>query len=66
MASLTQWTLSLSKLWKTVKGRGAWHAAFCVVAKSWTRVNNNSNNQILSLGLAEDYKEQQKDSEVTE
>ena len=42
------------------EGRGAWHAAVCMVAKSWTRVNNNSNNQILSLGLAEDCKEQQR------
>ena len=28
--------MSLSKLWKTLKDRGAWHAAVHRVAKSWT------------------------------
>ena len=28
--------MSLSKLWEMVEDRGAWHAAVCVVSKSWT------------------------------
>jgi len=28
--------MSLSKLWETVKDRGAWHTAVHGVAKSWT------------------------------
>ena len=28
--------MSLSKLWKIVKDREAWHAAVCGVTKSWT------------------------------
>ena len=28
--------MNLGKLWKTVKGREAWHAAFHGVAKRWT------------------------------
>ena len=28
--------MNLGKLWKTVKGREAWHAAFYGVAKRWT------------------------------
>ena len=29
--------MNLSKPWKTVKNRGAWHAAVHGVTKSWTR-----------------------------
>ena len=32
--------MSLSKLWKTVEDRGAWHAAVHGVAKSVTRLSN--------------------------
>ena len=32
--------LSLSNLQETVKDRGAWHAAGCGVAKSWTRLSD--------------------------
>ena len=28
--------MNLSKLWETVKDRGAWHATVHVVTKSWT------------------------------
>ena len=28
--------MNLSKLWETVKGRGAWPAAFHGVTESWT------------------------------
>ena len=31
--------MSLSKLWEMVKGRGAWHAAVCEVAYSWTQLH---------------------------
>ena len=36
MESLTQWTLSLSKLWERVKDREAWHAAVHGVSKNRT------------------------------
>ena len=36
MASLTQWTMSLSKLQEMVKGREGWYAAVHGVAKSQT------------------------------
>ena len=32
--------ISLSKLWKIVKDREAWHAAVLEVAKSGTRLSN--------------------------
>ena len=34
--------MNLSKLRETVEDRGAWGAAVCGVAKSWTRLNGNS------------------------
>ena len=37
--------MNLSKLWDTVKDREVWHAAVYGVAKSQTRLNNNSNSQ---------------------
>ena len=38
MASLTQWGVIFSKLWKTVKDREVWHAAVHGAAKSWTQL----------------------------
>ena len=32
--------MSLSKLWKMVKDREAWHAAVHGVTKSWTQLSN--------------------------
>ena len=32
--------MSLSKVWKMVKDREAWHAAVYGVAKSWTRLSD--------------------------
>ena len=32
--------MSFSRLWEMVKDRGAWRAAVCRVAKSWTALNN--------------------------
>ena len=32
--------MNLSKLWETVEGRGAWHAAVHGVIKSWTQLYN--------------------------
>ena len=36
-------TMNLNKLQERVMDRGAWHAALHEAAKSWTRLNNNSN-----------------------
>ena len=36
--------MNLNKLWKLVKGRGAWHAAVHRVAKSQKQQMNNDNN----------------------
>ena len=33
--------MNLSKLWKIVEGRGAWHAAVHGFAKSWTQLSSN-------------------------
>ena len=44
--------LSLSKLWGTVKDRGAWHAAVYEVAKSRTQVNNSDNIGFTCVPLA--------------
>ena len=40
MASLTQWTLSLNRLWEVVMDRQAWHAAVHGVTNSQTRLSN--------------------------
>ena len=36
--------MSLSKLWEIVKDRGAWWAAICGVAQSWTRLKRLSSS----------------------
>ena len=43
----------VSKLWKIVKNREAWHAAVRGVAKSrtWQRVNNNKGRETKYIGL---------------
>ena len=32
--------MNLSKFWKTVEDRGAWHAAVHEVTKSWTQLSD--------------------------
>ena len=32
--------MNLSKLWETVKGKGAWNAAVYGVTKSWTKLRD--------------------------
>ena len=38
----TSMNVNLSKLWEAIEDRGAWGAAACEVAKSWTQLNSNS------------------------
>ena len=40
MASLTQWTLSLNRLWEVVMDRQVWHAAVHGVTNSQTQLSN--------------------------
>ena len=40
MASLTQWTMSLSNLWEILKDREAWCAAVHGVTKNQTQLSN--------------------------
>ena len=42
MASLTQWTMSLSKLWQMIKDREAWRAAVHGVTKSRTQPSDRT------------------------
>ena len=44
--------MNLSKLWETVKDRGAWYAGVSRVSKSWTQqqLNNNKGDAKLSFG----------------
>ena len=43
---LSNWTLSLSKLWEMVKDREAWSARVCGVAKRRTE-QLSTNNQVM-------------------
>ena len=42
--------MNLSKLWQTVKGRGAWYAVVHEVTKNWTQQLDNNKASILSEG----------------
>ena len=51
MASVTQWTCSLSRLWVLVINREAWHAAVYGVAKSRTRLNWSDQKNQRRMGI---------------
>ena len=47
-------SMSLSKLWQTVKGKEAWYAAVHEVAKSWTGLSDQTTAVIrsrINLGM---------------
>ena len=46
MASLNQWTLSLSEFWELVMDREAWRAVIHGVKKSQTRLSNQTELKI--------------------